>query len=145
MSAIETAAEQARRETAAQRARRMIEAPSRARRQREDLKKTVELPEAPPVKPSATGPPLPSVTMLRFNDLKRLGLAPTYAVLRRRVANEGFPEGVWLSQNVRAWSLASIEAWIASRPSEREDTTAIMKSRARQRRLRRERASKVSA
>ncbi len=45
-------------ETAAQRARRVIEAPSKARDRRKQLAESVALPEVPPVRPSSTGPPL---------------------------------------------------------------------------------------
>jgi hypothetical protein len=39
------------------------------------------------------------------------------------MAAEGFPEGVMLSANVRAWPLDQVERWLASRPAAKKKVT----------------------
>jgi hypothetical protein len=37
--------------------------------------------------------------------------------LRRLIEDEGFPEGVLLGKNTRAWRLHEVTAWLKSRPT----------------------------
>jgi hypothetical protein len=55
---------------------------------------------------------------LRFADLVAMGVVFNYPHLRRLKAL-GFPPGRWLSANVRVWTRAEIDAYIASLPTER--------------------------
>jgi len=55
---------------------------------------------------------------LRYADLVAMGVVFNYPHLRRLKAL-GFPEGRWLSANVRVWTRAEIDNWIASLPTER--------------------------
>jgi predicted DNA-binding transcriptional regulator AlpA len=52
----------------------------------------------------------------RYPDLKEAGIANSWAQLRRMIDRHGFPPGRMLSSNVRAWTAAEIDAWMASRP-----------------------------
>jgi hypothetical protein len=55
---------------------------------------------------------------LRYADLKKMGIVFNYPHLRRLKAI-GFPQGKWLSSNVRVWLKSEIDAWVASLPTER--------------------------
>ncbi len=52
---------------------------------------------------------------LRFPDLKARGIVNNWMTLRRWIEREGFPAGVKLGPNTRAWSESEIEAWLAER------------------------------
>ncbi len=52
---------------------------------------------------------------LRFPDLKARGIVNNWMTLRRWIEREGFPAGVKLGPNTRAWDAAEVETWIASR------------------------------
>jgi predicted DNA-binding transcriptional regulator AlpA len=53
----------------------------------------------------------------RFADLKALGIVRCWPTLSRWIAKGDFPAGVYLGANTRAWPVAEIEAWLASRPT----------------------------
>lgn len=53
--------------------------------------------------------------LLRFNDLKARGIVGNWPTLLRWIDHQGFPAGVQLGPNSRAWTEESIEAWVASR------------------------------
>jgi len=53
---------------------------------------------------------------LRFADLRERGIIPSWPMLRRRVALDGFPPGRKLGPNTRAWSEDEVETWLSSRP-----------------------------
>jgi predicted DNA-binding transcriptional regulator AlpA len=57
---------------------------------------------------------------VRFRDIKAAGIAKNWPTLTRLIEEEGFPRGVMLSPNIRAWKLAEVEQWLASRPVERK-------------------------
>ena len=57
--------------------------------------------------------------LLRFRDLKARGIVSNHVTLKRWIAKEGFPPGILLGPNSRAWLESDIEAWLASRPTER--------------------------
>jgi hypothetical protein len=67
-----------------------------------------------------TGKPSSNITplFLRYADLKKMGIVFNYPHLRRLKAI-GFPQGKWLSSNVRVWLKSKIDAWVASMPTER--------------------------
>jgi hypothetical protein len=57
---------------------------------------------------------------IRFRDIKNAGIAGSWTQLNRLIDVDGFPAGFLLSQNVRAWRLADVTAWLANRPIERK-------------------------
>jgi predicted DNA-binding transcriptional regulator AlpA len=52
---------------------------------------------------------------LRFADLKAAGIINSWPMLRRRIERDGFPPGLMLGANTRAWVEADVAAWIESR------------------------------
>lgn len=54
---------------------------------------------------------------IRYRDLVAAGIVGSWMQLHRMIAVEGFPEGLLLSANIRAWPVAEVEAWLASRPT----------------------------
>jgi predicted DNA-binding transcriptional regulator AlpA len=54
---------------------------------------------------------------LRFTDLEARGLVRSWPALKKKIERQGFPPGVMLGPNTRAWDEAEIEAWEASRPT----------------------------
>lgn len=55
--------------------------------------------------------------LLRFHDLKERKIVTNWPQLRRMVRDYGFPPGMLLGPNTRAWSEDEIEQWVASRPT----------------------------
>lgn len=54
---------------------------------------------------------------LRFADLVALGIVRNRVTLGRWIRDQGFPEGVMLGPNSRAWSETSVLDWIEKRRS----------------------------
>ena len=59
--------------------------------------------------------------LVRFIDLKKRNIVTNRPTLNRWIEKEGFPPGLLLGPNTRAWPESEIEAWLASRPTEREE------------------------
>jgi predicted DNA-binding transcriptional regulator AlpA len=57
---------------------------------------------------------------LRFRDLQKMGVVANRVTLGRWIESNGFPPGVLLGPNSRAWPEEEVLAWLASRRSERE-------------------------
>jgi predicted DNA-binding transcriptional regulator AlpA len=55
--------------------------------------------------------------MLRFPDLIARGLFNSRMTLKRAIDTQGFPPGILITPNARAWEEAEVDAWLASRPS----------------------------
>jgi predicted DNA-binding transcriptional regulator AlpA len=55
--------------------------------------------------------------LCRFCDLVAANITTSWAQLRNQIEREGFPRGVMLSKNVRAWAIRDVEAWLAERSS----------------------------
>ena len=53
--------------------------------------------------------------LLRFSDLKTRNIVKNGPTLLRWIEREGFPLGMLLGPNTRAWREADIEAWLATR------------------------------
>ena len=53
--------------------------------------------------------------LLRFADLKKRGIVLNRPTLYRWIASEGFPPGILLGDNSRAWRESDVEAWLDSR------------------------------
>ena len=56
--------------------------------------------------------------LLRFADLKGNGVVNSWPQLRRLIELHDFPRGRLLSPNVRAWTSAEIDEWLATRPTD---------------------------
>jgi predicted DNA-binding transcriptional regulator AlpA len=52
---------------------------------------------------------------LRFKDLKQRGVVRNWTTLSRLVREQGFPPGVRIGAQARAWGEDEIEAWLRSR------------------------------
>jgi predicted DNA-binding transcriptional regulator AlpA len=59
---------------------------------------------------------------VRFRDIRAAGIAKNWPTLSRLIDEEGFPRGVMLSPNMRAWLLTEVQDWLATRPVERKPT-----------------------
>ena len=57
---------------------------------------------------------------LRFDDLVAANIVRNWTTLKRLLDEDGFPPGVMLGRNTRAWSLAAVAAWLAARPMARK-------------------------
>ena len=53
---------------------------------------------------------------LRYIDLQAAGVVNNRATLSRWIKNHGFPKGLLLGPNTRAWKEDEVEAWLQSRP-----------------------------
>jgi hypothetical protein len=55
--------------------------------------------------------------LLRFADLKARNIVRNWPSLKRLIQDQGFPPGIMLGNNTRAWDEAEVEGWIANRPT----------------------------
>jgi predicted DNA-binding transcriptional regulator AlpA len=55
--------------------------------------------------------------LCRFPDLTAAGIATSWKQLQTLIVDEGFPRGIMLSKNTRAWPVRDVERWLAGRPS----------------------------
>jgi hypothetical protein len=62
--------------------------------------------------------------LLRFHDLQKRKIVNNWATLSRWIQHEGFPAGIKPGPNTRAWDEASIDQWLASRPTANSETEA---------------------
>jgi predicted DNA-binding transcriptional regulator AlpA len=53
---------------------------------------------------------------LRFKDLKERGICGNWTTLMRWIRERGFPAGVMLGPNTRAFPEDEIDAWLANLP-----------------------------
>ena len=53
---------------------------------------------------------------LRFKDFVERGIVKNWTTLMRWIREEGFPPGVMIGPNSRAWPEDEVEAWLANRP-----------------------------
>jgi predicted DNA-binding transcriptional regulator AlpA len=67
--------------------------------------------------------------LVRFTDLKAAGITDNWPHLARLIDQCGFPSGILLSRNVRAWDAASVRQWLAARPVERKIVNPPRKQR----------------
>ena len=60
---------------------------------------------------------LPSLPVyVRFRDLKAAGIVQNWQGIKRLVEEQGFPPGVMLGPNTRAWIVGDVRGWLATRP-----------------------------
>lgn len=55
--------------------------------------------------------------LLRFRDLKERQIVQSWPQLRRMVQRYGFPPGLLLGPNTRAWREDEVEHWLVARPT----------------------------
>lgn len=55
------------------------------------------------------------MTLLKFPDLGPRYHIWNWTTLKRRVVNDGFPEGFYLGNNSRVWGQADCDAWLEAR------------------------------
>jgi len=60
----------------------------------------------------------PPPQFLRFSDLKARQIVSNWPTLRLMIQLHGFPPGILLSPNRRAWPLHEVETWLAARPTQ---------------------------
>jgi predicted DNA-binding transcriptional regulator AlpA len=53
--------------------------------------------------------------LLRFRDLRERGICGNWPMMRRLIERHGFPPGIRLGTQMRAWREDEVEAWIDSR------------------------------
>jgi predicted DNA-binding transcriptional regulator AlpA len=68
---------------------------------------------------------------VRFKDLRQAGIVTSWPQVLRMIGDEGFPPGVRLSANIRAWRLDEVQGWLAGRPTERKEVLALHPGRRR--------------
>jgi hypothetical protein len=54
--------------------------------------------------------------ILRYTDLQEAGIVNNRATLYRWIKHHGFPQGILLGPNTRAWPEDDVKKWIQSRP-----------------------------
>jgi predicted DNA-binding transcriptional regulator AlpA len=60
---------------------------------------------------------MPIDELLRFKDLQRLNVAKSWPQLRYMQKHYGFPAGILLGANTRAWSAHEVKEWLEVRPT----------------------------
>jgi hypothetical protein len=68
--------------------------------------------------PDGDAPLLP--IYVRFADLIASRIVGSWTQLARLQDEEGFPLGILLGANTRAWKLDEVQAWLATRPTARK-------------------------
>jgi hypothetical protein len=66
----------------------------------------------------------------RYKNLIAAGVVTNWPQLIRMIDLEGFPAGVWLSSNIRAWEIAQVRHWLSTRPTARKKVVLPYKQRA---------------
>jgi predicted DNA-binding transcriptional regulator AlpA len=61
---------------------------------------------------------MPIDELLRFKDLQRLNVAKSWPQLRHMQKYYGFPIGILLGANTRAWPTSKVKEWLEARPTE---------------------------
>jgi hypothetical protein len=59
-------------------------------------------------------------TFVRYSDLVAAGIVANWTTLLRLIDDEGFPAGVMIGPNTRAWRADEVDRWLAERPSARK-------------------------
>jgi hypothetical protein len=58
--------------------------------------------------------------LYRFDDLVAAGFVENRTTLLRLIDEQGFPPGMMIGGNTRAWRVADVEDWLAARPTARK-------------------------
>lgn len=72
---------------------------------------------------------MPERCMLKFKDLKARRIAENYPRLKVLIDHWDFPKGFWTGPNSHCWWEDTVEAWLASRPTERPERRGPKKVR----------------
>ena len=62
---------------------------------------------------------------LRFADLVERQIVGNRTTLSRWTKEHGFPPGILLGANTRAWPEDEVEAWLEARPQKRADASLV--------------------
>jgi hypothetical protein len=57
-------------------------------------------------------------TYCRYDDLRKARICSSWPQLRRMVTEQGFPVGIMISPNVRAFPVHEVLHWLRTRPVE---------------------------
>ena len=66
-----------------------------------------------------------TVKLIHYSDLVAKGVINSRMTLKRLIDNQGFPPGIRVTPNSRAWIEEDVDAWIVGRPSARKPSTRI--------------------
>jgi predicted DNA-binding transcriptional regulator AlpA len=83
---------------------------------------------APPIPDALTSKGNQKMTLIRYDDLVAKVVVHSRMTLKRIIDIHGFPPGVLITPNARAWNEEDVDAWIAARPAARK--TSMRKSAA---------------
>ena len=61
--------------------------------------------------------------LIRYADLVNKGIVNSRMTLKRLIDNQGFPPGIRVTPNSRAWVEADVDAWVSNRPVARKQLT----------------------
>jgi predicted DNA-binding transcriptional regulator AlpA len=70
------------------------------------------------------------VKLIRYTDLVAKGVVNSRMTLKRLIDSQGFPPGVLITPNSRAWREEEVDAWIAARPAARKQSTRQLSAQA---------------
>jgi predicted DNA-binding transcriptional regulator AlpA len=73
------------------------------------------MPSIPTKRPDGALP-----VFVRYPDLVAAGVVANWTTLIRLIDEEGFPPGILIGSNTRAWRADLVEAWLTSRPTARK-------------------------
>jgi predicted DNA-binding transcriptional regulator AlpA len=62
--------------------------------------------------------------LIRYHDLVAKGVVNSRMTLKRLIDDQGFPPGVLITPNARAWDESEVDNWIANRPTARKAAAA---------------------
>ena len=68
--------------------------------------------------------------LIRYPDLVEKGVVKSRMTLHRLIRDEGFPPGVLVSPNSRAWIEEEVDAWVMSRPSAKKEQPPTLRKSA---------------
>jgi len=60
---------------------------------------------------------MPIRNLIRFTVLRQRGVVNNWPQLGRLIRDHGFPPGILIGPNTRAWREDEVEAWLDSRPT----------------------------
>ncbi len=56
-----------------------------------------------------------SKKLIRYHQIKQRGIVRNRMTLKRWIDGQGFPPGIKLGPNTRAWYESDVEAWVEAR------------------------------
>lgn len=88
------------------------------------------VPVQPPTRRAVALPSTPLTTrLLTFKELQAHGFVPNRATLANWIRTEGFPPGIMLGPNRRAWPEHEVAQWLSTRPTHRPRRTTARGAR----------------